>query len=277
MAARGVSVCLESACSVAAALEAGRRGKVRTPPRSVNRAPRSGPKRPGFGPSSSAPGGNSGRVPGSFSPRRHLMSRTNLAFIGLDAGRFGGWLARFPSAPVVVRDTLGLDLDNPCLEIPVRDGGSGTLDLLQEDRVLPFLNAHHVSHLVVFKPSHRVQVWAESQGLRLVGGDVSLAQRLENKVQFTQMAAEFGLPVPPTDILTAPFPSWSDWVSQWGEQAVLQRARGHSGQGTFLVHSPEILQELSAGSRRGKWRVSPSWMEAPGRAMESWRKKVRPS
>ena len=35
------------------------------------------------------------------------MSRTNLAFIGLDAGRFGGWLARFPSAPVVVRDTLG--------------------------------------------------------------------------------------------------------------------------------------------------------------------------
>ena len=140
------------------------------------------------------------------------MSRTNLAFIGLDAGRFGGWLARFPSAPVVVRDTLGLDLDNHCLEIPVRDGGSGTLDLLKEDRVLPFLNAHHVSHLVVFKPSHRVQVWAESQGLRLVGGDVSLAQRLENKVQFTQMAAEFGLPVPPTDILTAPFPSWSDWV-----------------------------------------------------------------
>lgn len=184
------------------------------------------------------------------------MKTMNLAFIGLDAGRFGGWLNRHRRAPVVIRDTLGLSLSNPCLAIPASETGSGTLDLLEDSRVRPFLEEHHVTHLVVFKPSHRVNVWAEANGFTLVGGDVGLAQRLENKVQFSEMAITFGLPVPPTEILKAPFPPWKVWAEKYGEQAVLQRARGHSGQGTYWIDSPEALAELS-DVQRGRWRVSP--------------------
>ncbi len=179
-----------------------------------------------------------------------------VAFVGLDLGRFLGWLPHVANPVVVCRDTLGLEegLGCPVLEIPATEEETGTLSLLEDPQTAAFLESHRVQDLIVFKPSHRVAKWAEERGLRLLCGDVSIAQRIENKVRFAESAQEAGLPLPPLRLGSGPLPSWEDISEELGENLVVQGARGHSGHGTIRVTNAEEWNTLSA--RRGAWKIS---------------------
>ena len=184
-------------------------------------------------------------------------SPRHLAFVGLDTARFLGWLPGHEEAVLVVRDAMGLTLPQPVLECPAGEEDGGTLALLQHPAVLPFLRTHGVSTIVVFKPSFRVQQWVEAQGFTLLAGDCGLAQRLENKIQFAQMAASDGVPIPPFEVFRKGLPPWEEISSRFQVPLVLQKARGHSGQGTFLIEGQEAWEHHVHASRgRGLWKVS---------------------
>lgn len=178
-----------------------------------------------------------------------------IGFVGLDAGRFLGWLHQIEEAVLVTRDQMGLKFSHPCLQIPSGAEEGGTLSLLEHPEVLPFLQKHQVKELVVFKPSFRVEEWAKKAGMVLLSGNCALGQRLENKAQFAPLAEEAGLPLPPYGVWNAPLPSWETVSEKLGPSLVLQSARGHSGQGTYRIRSAEEWEPHRQKSR-GKWKVS---------------------
>lgn len=180
-----------------------------------------------------------------------------VAFIGLDSARFLGWLPEYGNAVLVVRDKMGLEISRPTLELPAEQDSSGTLALLSHHGTLPFLREHGVKLLVVFKPSFRVQQWAEENQLHLVSGDCGLGQRLENKTQFSKIATESGLRVPRQMVFSGSPPLWSEISQRFGSRIVLQKARGHSGQGTFFISSgSEWADHFSGRTGRGAWKVA---------------------
>ena len=188
-----------------------------------------------------------------------------IAFVGLDTARFMGWLPEYKNAVLVVRDSMGLKLDRPLLEIPAENDKGGTLELLSHPETLSFLRHHGVHLLVVFKPSFRVQQWAENHGMTLVSGDCSLGQRIENKAKFSEMADEFGLTVPRHLVFSGTSIKWSEATESLGPRVVLQKARGHSGQGTYFVSRKDEWDAALRGSNpRSSWKVS-SFLEG-----ETW-------
>ena len=160
-----------------------------------------------------------------------------IAWIAPDLARTRGW--RFLGEPVVVicADAMGLgdDLAFPTLEIPPKgDTPSNARTILERPEAIAFLHAHRITHLLVFKGNKRLQDRAEALGFTVMMGDPGVAQRFENKVQFSAIAAELGLQIPPTRTGQGGLPSHEELAAELQPQAenigrAARRGRGDPG------------------------------------------------
>jgi hypothetical protein len=182
-----------------------------------------------------------------------------------DLARTLGFGAVLPRFAVVCGDAMGAADAAPFPVLELRadfaDEPRGSARLLEDPRAVTFLRDHGVTALVFFKVSHRLVEAAERAGFRVLNGSPAVAQRFENKLHFAAIASERRLPALASETFPGGLPEYSA-VARLGAPLVVQLARGHSGEGTFLVESEAAWSALRV-ALAGKPARASRFVEGP--------------
>lgn len=124
-----------------------------------------------------------------------------------------------------------------------------TTRLLGHERSIEYLKAEGTTHLMIFKPSSKVELAAAANGWRILASPSSLAQRLENKFNLEEIAGRAGVKPPLSAIFRAEEADFDRLAFKVGLPFVVQAAKGFAGGKTFLVGSPSDFKEAMERAR----------------------------
>lgn len=127
------------------------------------------------------------------------------------------------------------------------DGVLGTRELMDHPVVKEKLAAH-LSDILVFKNTARVEEAATKNGLHLLNPKAELSETVENKMSQIEWLGDLGKKYLPHHII---MPAKN--LTWMGEPFIAQWAHGHTGGGTLLIHSES---ELKAIQQKFPYRIT---------------------
>lgn len=104
--------------------------------------------------------------------------------------------------------------------------------------------------LLVFKNTARIEPLVKERGWSLLNPPAELSERIENKVSQVMWLGELESYLPPHSLQYMKNVKWN------GTPFVIQWAHGHTGDGTILIDSEEILKNIQAKFPERRTRVT---------------------
>lgn len=100
---------------------------------------------------------------------------------------------------------------------------------------------------LVFKPGNRIKNFLENEGWELLSPSSHLCRKLEDKIDFYELAVEKKIPMPESEVL-AWVPSMQQNIHEtFGDPFVLQTRMGHAGSSTWIVRKNTPFTDLPDG------------------------------
>lgn len=199
--------------------------------------------------------------------RKGLAGR-RIAYLAPDIGRTLGLQTLLGDLVTVCFDDMGVSSgeNHPILVVPEdqADPVRGSASLLDNPAVPPFLRSHGVTDVVAFKVNARLIHRATELGLRVLASPPAVAQRFENKVHFSEILHHLGIETPATEVFPLGLSSFDPDGTHLAAPWIVQAARGHSGQTTWVVGDPAQWNELRSHvgtlpGRVAEWVPGPTW------------------
>lgn len=100
---------------------------------------------------------------------------------------------------------------------------------------------------LVFKPGNRIKNFLENEGWELLSPSSYLCRKLEDKIDFYELAIEQKIPMPESEILAWEPSKQNDIHRAFGDPFVLQTRMGHAGSSTWIVRKNKPFTDLPDG------------------------------
>lgn len=101
---------------------------------------------------------------------------------------------------------------------------------------------------LIFKPSSKIKKWIETQKWELLSSDIATSKRLEDKLDFAELAVEAGVLMPEYKEVLWNLEGVQEWHEDFGETFIVQGRMGHAGSSSFVKRKGENIA-LQSGTR----------------------------
>lgn len=190
-----------------------------------------------------------------------------LFYLALDPERALGIEDLFPSYHILYSENsqLAVPIANAGIDIknfpkPAEFQVNSTSKMLENPEVIRYikLHSHETPDLLVFKNDELIESLARKNGFNLRNPSFKLGQELENKINFSKFAEEVGAFKQPEYEIFEKLSdlNYSSLSQKYGIEFVIQFIFGHTGSGTFFIHSKDELEELKLKYPLRKGKIS---------------------
>lgn len=100
---------------------------------------------------------------------------------------------------------------------------------------------------LVFKPGNRIKNFLENEDWELLSPSSYLCRKLEDKIDFYELAIEQKIPMPESEVLAWEPSKQEDIHQKFGDPFVLQTRMGHAGSSTWIIRKNKPFNELPEG------------------------------
>jgi predicted ATP-grasp superfamily ATP-dependent carboligase len=125
-----------------------------------------------------------------------------------------------------------------------------TRELLDNDEVQQFIDSQENPHIIVFKPTERIERMCDEYNWTLINPSAELASKVEEKISQVEWLGELTSLLPKHHIATGKELEWNS------ENYVVQFNRAHTGTGTLVMTSQSDVDELKEKFPNRPVRVS---------------------
>lgn len=116
-----------------------------------------------------------------------------------------------------------------------------TLSILRDKATEDFLSGLEDPHLIIYRPTERVEKLCAKKGWRMMGNSPDVYT--DNKVEFRRILESLDVPVIPGEIRKAKTLDYEDISGKYGKKFVIQMQEESGGKGTFFVSNEKDLGE----------------------------------
>lgn len=135
-------------------------------------------------------------------------------------------------------------------EFPEADIPQSTFMLLSRALTLNMLREMGKKlHFMVFKPSNKIKRWIEEQGWELLAADVETCRKLEDKIEFADLAEQHQLNIPDYEVVLWDPASVNVYHERFGDPFVAQGRMGHAGSSSYIFSKGYSENQIQKGTR----------------------------